>query len=160
MKFNLFQLIKFRSKFLILGFILILTFVLTACGGQAAQDENQSTDNPVEDVSGAESEVTGGDAGAVDPASISFVNDVQPVFEQYCVRCHGDGRVDEGLNLLTYAGIMAGSDNGEVIVAGDPDNSLLAQMIVNGEMPKRGAKPNPQEIQVILDWIETGAKDN
>lgn len=149
-----------RPKFLFFSFILMLTFVLTACGGQAVQNDSQPIDNPVEEVSEAESESANADSGAVDPASISFSNDVQPIFEQYCTRCHGDSKADEGLILLTYASTMAGSDNGEVIVVGDPGNSLLAQMIVNGEMPKRGAKPNAQEIQVILDWIKAGAKDN
>ncbi len=160
MKLKLSHLNNSRPKFLFLSIFLILTFVLTACGGQAAQNDSQPIDNPVEEVSEAESDSASGDSGAIDPASISFANDVQPLFEQYCVRCHGDSKADEGLNLLTYASTMAGSDFGEVIVVGDPDNSLLAQMMVNGEMPKRGAKPNAQEIQLILDWIKAGAKDN
>jgi hypothetical protein len=162
MKTKISQAKNFRYKYIFLCVALLLTFILTACGGQAAPDDNQSIDNQVAAATEAPQDSTSNNSSdnAIDPASISFANDVQPLFIQYCTRCHGDGRLDEGLNLLTYADVMAGSENGAVIISGDPDNSLLAQMVVDGEMPKRGAKPSAQEIQVILDWIKAGAQDN
>jgi len=55
---------------------------------------------------------------------------------------------------------MAGSENGAVVIPGDADNSLLAEQVVSQEMPKRGPKLTPPQVQTILDWINQGALDN
>jgi mono/diheme cytochrome c family protein len=93
-------------------------------------------------------------------AGISFQRDVQPIFNQICVKCHGGEEVREGLNLTSYTEVMQGSDNGAVIVPGDAANSLLAQQVESGKMPKRGPKLLPKQIQAIVDWINAGAPDN
>jgi hypothetical protein len=90
----------------------------------------------------------------------SFQRDVQPIFDQICVKCHGGEEVKEGLSLKTYATVMQGSDNGPVIAPGDPLNSLLVDMIKQGKMPKRGPKLLPKQIQVIVDWVAAGAPNN
>jgi hypothetical protein len=66
----------------------------------------------------------------------------------------------KNLNMETYESLMTGSQNGPVIVAGSARESLLAQKISKGEMPKRGPKLTPGQIQIIIDWINAGAKDN
>ena len=55
---------------------------------------------------------------------------------------------------------MSGSKNGAVVTPGDADSSLLVEMLVNQEMPKRGPKLTPTQIQPIIDWINQGALDN
>lgn len=103
------------------------------------------------------------EAPTVEPApaiTISFVNDIQPLLNSRCINCHGGDRVEEGLNMKTYADLMAGSDNGIVIVPSDADNSLLAEMLLTNKMPKRGPKLTPPQVQLIVDWINQGALDN
>ncbi|MEJ2413636.1 MAG: hypothetical protein P8Y34_11705 [Anaerolineales bacterium] len=51
-----------------------------------------------------------------------------------------------------------------MVIPGDPDNSLLAQKLldnqeIGGVMPPGGKLPDPI-IQLILDWIAAGAPDN
>jgi cytochrome c5 len=49
-----------------------------------------------------------------------------------------------------------------VIIPGDPEKSLLAQMIQgkgSQMMPPQGGMSS-DEIQAILDWIAAGAKNN
>ncbi|CAG0934917.1 hypothetical protein TFLX_03739 [Thermoflexales bacterium] len=92
--------------------------------------------------------------------AVSYQRDVQPIFDQICVKCHGGEEVKEGLSLTTYAEVLAGSNNGPVIVPGDVDNSFLIDQIVKGEMPKRGPKLLPAQIRVITDWVAAGAPDN
>jgi mono/diheme cytochrome c family protein len=99
-------------------------------------------------------------AADVAPAAISFQRDVQPIFNQICVKCHGGEEVKEGLSLKTYAEVMRGSDNGPVIVAGDPANSFLIEQVVNGKMPKQGPKLLPAQIRAITDWVAAGAPNN
>lgn len=62
--------------------------------------------------------------------------------------------------MRSYEEIMAGSDNGPVVIPGDAANSLMAVLVENKEMPKRGAKLTPPQIQLIIDWINQGALNN
>ncbi len=93
-------------------------------------------------------------------ATVSFANDILPILDSRCKNCHGGQRLEEGLNLTTYAHLMAGSENGSVVAPGDADNSLLAEQVVSQEMPKRGPKLTPPQVQLIIDWINQGALDN
>ena len=97
---------------------------------------------------------------AVQGATVSFVNDVLPIIQSRCINCHGGEQTEEGLVMLTYADIIAGSDNGPVVIPGDAANSLLTEMISTQEMPKRGPKLTPPQVRVIIDWINQGALDN
>jgi uncharacterized membrane protein len=83
-----------------------------------------------------------------------------PILQNRCFNCHGGEQTKEGLNTGSYASLMAGSDNGPVIVPGDAANSLLVQQLLNGKMPKRGPKLTPDQIQMIIDWINAGALNN
>ena len=97
---------------------------------------------------------------SIQGAAVSFTNEILPIFNSRCSNCHGGNRTEEGLVLLTYEGILQGSDNGPVIVAGNADASLLVEQVVNQEMPKRGPKLTPPQIQLIVDWINQGALQN
>jgi uncharacterized membrane protein len=91
---------------------------------------------------------------------ISYSSDVRPILESRCSKCHMGEFTSKNLNMETYESLMTGSQNGPVIVAGSARESLLAQKISKGEMPKRGPKLTPEQIQIIIDWINAGAKDN
>ena len=62
--------------------------------------------------------------------------------------------------LTAYASLMNGSERGPVVVAGDAANSALANLISSGKMPKRGPKLTPEQVQLIIDWINQGALNN
>jgi len=93
-------------------------------------------------------------------ATVSFATDIQPLLKNRCGNCHGGNKTEEGLNLLSYEAIIKGSDNGPVINAGAADDSLLVEMVATLEMPKRGPKLTPPQLQLIIDWINQGALDN
>ena len=93
-------------------------------------------------------------------AGISFANDIFPILESRCLNCHGGERVEEGLVMRSYADLMAGSDNGPVVVPGDSVNSQVAQLLLANKMPKRGPKLTPPQVQLIVDWINHGALNN
>lgn len=92
--------------------------------------------------------------------SVSFANDVMPILQNRCFNCHGGEQIKEGLSFASYDTLMVGSDNGPVVVPGDPDNSLIVKQLLNGKMPKRGPKLTPDQIQIIIDWILAGALNN
>lgn len=97
---------------------------------------------------------------AIPQADISYSKDVYPILESRCGKCHMGSFTSENLNMETYDSLMVGSQNGAVIVAGNAKESLLARKILKGEMPKRGPKLTPAQVQIIIDWINAGAPNN
>jgi hypothetical protein len=91
---------------------------------------------------------------------VSFANDVMPIIQSRCVRCHGEDRVEEGLLMRTYEELMSGSENGPVIIPGNAAASLLVELVTELKMPKRGPKLTPPQVQIITDWVAAGAPNN
>jgi mono/diheme cytochrome c family protein len=92
--------------------------------------------------------------------TVSFTNDILPIIQSRCINCHGGDRTEKGLNLKTYNNILTGSENGAVVIPGDSDHSLLAELVANQKMPKRGPRLTPPQVQLIIDWINQGALNN
>ncbi len=98
--------------------------------------------------------------------TVSFADDILPIFRQRCAECHGgedengEVRTEVSLNLLEYERVMAGSEFGTVVEAGDPANSFLLDRIVDGTMPEQGDPVPEEEIALIRAWIEAGALNN
>jgi mono/diheme cytochrome c family protein len=157
-----------KTKSLIL---ILLIGLLTACTAQATEaPASQPTEAsapvisspaggeaPVNPPAPTEAPTTAPDAGQA--ANVSFANDILPILNSRCGNCHGGQKIEEGLVLKTYSDLMAGSDNGPVIVPGDAGNSLLVKLVANLEMPKKGPKLTPPQIQLITDWVNQGARN-
>lgn len=108
---------------------------------------------------------------------VSFSADVQPVLAANCVGCHSgyaEGETSTGLNVTDYASLMHGTRLGQVVEPGSAASSTL-YLVVSGEsapeiqMPPhheeslaegRGAPLEKDEVQLIKDWIDQGAKNN
>ena len=96
-------------------------------------------------------------------AKVSFVDDVKPLLETHCIRCHNDESLLGGLNLMTREKAFRGSDRGPILVAGHPDKSLLfaATSLEHGvdpkAMPATGPTLTEEEKAIIRKWIEQGA---
>lgn len=100
--------------------------------------------------------------------TVSFAEQILPIFQQRCAKCHGaedengEVRTEVSLSLLEYERVMIGSEFGTVVEAGDPDGSFLVDMITEGTMPPEGEgdKVPAEEIALIRAWIEQGAENN
>ena len=159
-----------KKSLLILTLSLLTGILLVGCGTQAASQPvatqaPQTADlqpAPVTEApTGAPVEVAPTEAPTEAPAAtVSFANDVLPILESRCVNCHGGDRIEKGLSLRNYDEVMAGSENGPVIVPGDPANSLLVELVTNQKMPKRGPKLTPPQVQTITEWVAAGAPNN
>jgi hypothetical protein len=101
-----------------------------------------------------------GSAQAIPHTDISYANDIRPILEARCSTCHAGKFVSEGLNVETYESLMTGSQHGPVIIPGDAGGSLLVEKLTSGQMPKRGPRLTPAQIQLIIDWINSGALNN
>ena len=91
---------------------------------------------------------------------VSFATEVMPILEARCAECHSEENTELGLRLDSYEGVMAGSDYGTVVEAGDPDGSLLVDMIASGDMPEDGDPVPAEELELIKTWIAEGAENN
>ncbi|MFP6614986.1 MAG: DUF1553 domain-containing protein [Candidatus Hydrogenedentota bacterium] len=98
-------------------------------------------------------------ASAQDPApklaAAAFFNDhVETVLISRCLECHGDKREGE-LDLRTRPTALKGSENGSVIEPGNPDKSLLFDLIYDEKMPPKHPLPD-EEVEVLKKWIADG----
>jgi hypothetical protein len=84
-----------------------------------------------------------------------FKSEVQPVLEKNCVACHGEKQKMAGLDLSSFAGMMAGGSSGPAIAPNKPERSLMWQLIDSGKMPM-GGKMTAGEKQLIRTYIEQG----
>lgn len=92
---------------------------------------------------------------------------VQPILTANCMPCHSAQRKRGGWAADSFADATAPGSDGPVIVAGDPDKSLLVQ-VLKGPVanPKLPAMPQGKaplaaaDIQKISDWVKAGAKES
>ena len=97
------------------------------------------------------------------PAGSFYAKHINPIFDSNCVSCHGAGQVKGGLRLDSYESVMKGGHDGIVIVAGQPDKSMLLTRVTlpvghKQFMPAEGKPPlSAEQISWIKAWIEQGA---
>jgi hypothetical protein len=84
-----------------------------------------------------------------------FKDEILPILEKNCNKCHNPKQKMGRLDLSTFAGMMAGGASGPVIAPGKPSHSLLWIMIEAGKMPMGGALSKAQK-QAIQAYIEQG----
>lgn len=90
---------------------------------------------------------------------LTFEKDVRPIMKAHCFHCHGEGGVKEGmLDVRLRHWILAGGDSGEAIEPGSPDDSLLLDRVVSGEMPPDDKRLSDSELDTLREWIAQGAK--
>ncbi|MCW3785328.1 hypothetical protein [Plebeiibacterium sediminum] len=87
--------------------------------------------------------------------TISFSEEIAPVFKSSCVSCH-DGVI--AYPNLSSAHAYESLISGNFISTGNATNSSLIQKL-NDKHPFEGAVTNA-ELQKIILWINQGASDN
>src|SRR6185437_8804438 len=94
---------------------------------------------------------------------ITYAEHVQPIFREHCFTCHSQDTAKSDLALDNFAAVMRGGASGEVIEAGDPDNSRLWALISHKEtpeMPPQQPKLADAKLDLIKQWISGGALEN
>ena len=56
-------------------------------------------------------------------ATVDFVKDIQPIFQDACLKCHGPEKQKGGLRLDSKAAAFKGGKDGEVLAPGHADKS-------------------------------------
>lgn len=92
---------------------------------------------------------------------LTYWTDVSLIFQQHCVSCHGG---TSGLYLDSWGNVFSTGNHAPVVIAGDADNSLLYQVLVDesniiSQMPPGGSLDS-EDIDTIEDWIDDGCREN
>jgi mono/diheme cytochrome c family protein len=95
-------------------------------------------------------------------ATPDFNRHIQPIFEARCIKCHGPDDQNGGLRYDQKTAALAQADSGHhAIVPGNPAQSHLLKRITSThkdeQMPPKGPRLSPAEIQTLTDWIQSGA---
>lgn len=106
---------------------------------------------------------------------ISFVKEVFPIIKRSCLPCHAEDNYNpSGLVLDTYETLMTGGEHGKPVEPGNGAESMLVRKLGSkppfGEMMpinkkrKKGSEPvkklSEEEVRLIVEWIDQGAKNN
>jgi len=91
-----------------------------------------------------------------------YLRDVKPLLEHKCYACHGSLKQLGGLRLDTAEDLIKGGDSGTTLTAGQLTDSLLLDVLTGDagfQMPpaNEGSPLTDDEIQLIRDWISSGA---
>lgn len=99
--------------------------------------------------------------GLPTPAAGAQWSDVQEIFRQQCVICHQGANAPLGLRLDSHDGVMTGSADGAVIVAGAPEESELIRRVIGESLPRMPLTGPPwlgaEDIATLRAWIAAGA---
>jgi len=93
---------------------------------------------------------------------IDFHKDIAPLFEDNCVKCHGDKKQKSDYRLDNRDDAIESGSEGAAIAVGDSAGSLLVRLITGTDdnfdiMPPKGDPLTPEQIGLIRAWIDQGA---
>ena len=92
---------------------------------------------------------------AANTGSVRLAAEVLSLLEANCATCHGDLAMG-GLRITEHESLVTGGDSGPVIVAGDPDHSLIVSKMAEDH----GGVLEGADLQVLIDWIAGGSQAN
>lgn len=138
-------------------------------GGSITRGKGYLTDEMPEPLKGwfveakAEAPAVSGMPAKAD-GKVDYMGDVQPVFDEKCVKCHGPEKAKGKLRMDSYEWLLKGGKEGDAFEPGDAEGSNILYRVhlpLDDEehMPPEGKKQmTPEEIDVVTRWIEEGAK--
>jgi hypothetical protein len=89
------------------------------------------------------------------PTSLSYINNVKPMMDKYCVSCHGVSTMAMGgvlLDSYTLSGLTSQQNFNRWLAA---YNSIFPL----GDMPESGLVPTADERAVMKAWLDAGAPE-
>jgi len=93
-------------------------------------------------------------------AKVDFGRDIQPLFQQHCIECHGPSQQMGGMRLDRRRSAM-GIRGGTTIGPGNADGSRLYLRVAGTKFGQRMPPTGPlsaEQINLIKTWIDQGAE--
>jgi hypothetical protein len=95
-------------------------------------------------------------------APVDYLRNIRPLLKNKCSTCHGALKQKAGLRLDAGKLMQRGSKEGRVIVPGNAKASeLIARVTSKDEderMPPEGERLSAQQVALLAEWINAGAK--
>ena len=96
-------------------------------------------------------------------AAVDFSRDIRPIFNQYCVSCHGGVRQRNNVSFIYREEALGkGSSGRATIVPGNPETSELIARVTATDpevrMPYHAPALQPRQIALLRQWIREGAQ--
>lgn len=88
-------------------------------------------------------------------ATPDWQSDIEPLFNDHCVKCHGPLKRKADLDLSTFHGLIKGGENGPVLKAGAPETSPVYTALLEGSDPHMPPKKqlDAESMDLIREWI-------
>ncbi|MEX0289642.1 MAG: c-type cytochrome domain-containing protein [Flavobacteriaceae bacterium] len=149
--------------------VLLLTITLFISGHQGGNLTHGSSylleyaPNPIRSLAGLPPKKEKRKKVSVIDSADIFLDIVLPVMDSRCVSCHNSDKKEGDLVLSSYSNLMQGGDRGEVVIAGNAEESELYNRITLPEshedfMPAEGKRPlTDLEVALVEWWINSGA---
>lgn len=91
------------------------------------------------------------------PDTISYNEDIQPIFNQSCVQCHTTGGINPDLTAgNSYNALL----NGGYVIPSNAEGSPLYQSLIGNPQMPPGAPLSQDKIDLVKKWINDGALNN
>ena len=93
-------------------------------------------------------------------SKVDFGRDLQPLFQQHCIECHGPSQQMGGMRLDRRRSAM-GIRGGTTIGPGNADGSRLYLRVAGTKFGQRMPPTGPlsaEQINLIKTWIDQGAE--
>ena len=100
---------------------------------------------------------------AADEPPVDFVKQIKPILADRCVECHNSETIFGELNLQSRELAFRKRKLAPAIVPGEPEKSMLYLALTlppkdKKAMPATGHRIPKDEVSIIRQWIEEGAK--
>ncbi len=96
-------------------------------------------------------------------AAVDYLQQIKPLLQSQCVKCHGATSQKGKLKLDTAAAAIKGGEHGTSIVPGKSADSLLVQTLEGthteiSKMPYKRPPLDSAQVTLIKQWIDEGAQ--
>ena len=98
--------------------------------------------------------------GLAAAGSLDFSHQIAPILRQHCAECHTGAAKKGGLCMNSRQSLLAGGEDGPVVVPGQSGSSPLVKRILSqdpdDQMPPKGERVPPDRIGLLRRWIDEG----
>ena len=100
--------------------------------------------------------------GAPEDRKLDYANDIRPIFQANCAKCHLNGIRKGGMDLGSRDNLLKGGESEEpAVVPHDSGNSRMIMLLTSDDpemrMPQKAPPLPAEKIATIRAWIDRGA---
>ena len=141
-------------KITVLFFIVTLFF--SGCNSRQSSNTIESTPNAVSPVEGNSSPTPEMTETISSTNAVTWETGIREIFEIQCSECHLSTPTG-GFSVTSYTRVLQGSNNGPIIIPGNPDEShLFYKLKFGGNHP---GYMSTEQTELVREWVSIGAPE-